>query len=280
MANRAPSASASSGAWPKSSQRAPPTNTRARRSAARNSPAGRLPGNSAFAGSGVAGAAQMGQRRLSLHAEHHEPRVGGSPPPPRPRTRCRGPWPSRPACRPRPGRSRLQGGSPERSTGGGSTSAGAEPAGRACAGRRAPGQHEPRPAQRAALQRVQRGVLRAPGGSGSAGASSRTAKGSSPGSASIAAVVEQITSARGRWRSQRGRERAPRGERLDQVGDRVGAPHPRRWRPSAPTPPSRRRRPRAAGRAAASRPRASRAWCRARARARQPCAAVRSSERR
>ena len=54
MANRAPSASASSGAWPKSSQRAPPTNTRARRSAARNSPAGRLPGNSAFAGSGVA----------------------------------------------------------------------------------------------------------------------------------------------------------------------------------------------------------------------------------
>ena len=77
VATSAPSASASRGACPKSSQRAPAAYTRAARIRARNSPAGTVPRSSSVR-LGHAGTSQVSSRDAGVEPIHLEPRVGHS----------------------------------------------------------------------------------------------------------------------------------------------------------------------------------------------------------
>ena len=70
--------------------------------------------------------------------------------------------------------------------------------------------------------------MRAPGRFMRAGASSRTAYGIGMRGSAIAAVVVEITIARGSWRASAVSERAPRRVHLDEVVERIAAPQPRR----------------------------------------------------
>ena len=133
-------------------------------------------------------------------------------------------------------------------SGGGTTTAGACPAGSAARGRLAPGQHQPRAAPARAARARAAPAFCAPG----AVEAGRRVE------AHRVRQAARVGEHRGGGRRdhdrarrvalERGRQRAPRRGRLDEVGDRVGAPQPPARARCAPTPPHRALRRGAAGR--------------------------------
>ena len=153
-------------------------------------------------------ALQVGERRA--RARRRRPRAARCPGrrPPRRRRRRRDPWPSRRACRRRPSRSRSAGVAPEGASGGGTTRPGA--AGCRQRGAARAWLHGSTSRARASARRSSRCTISVarPGAVQPCRRVEAHGVGQPARPASSAAVVVEITSARGEWRSSAPRARA------------------------------------------------------------------------